>query len=58
MKAGFREGDVIVEIDGRSERISDSQWIAQAVNKYRRGDRIAVAVLRGKERVALRLPIQ
>jgi len=56
--AGFRQGDVLIELDGKSARMSESQMMALLVNSRRPGDRVAAIVLRDGKRLALELPIQ
>jgi hypothetical protein len=56
--AGFRQGDVLVELDGKSAGMSESQMMALLVNSRRPGDRVAATVLRDGKRLALELPIQ
>ena len=57
-QAGFREGDVIVEVDGISNRMSESRLIGDFLQKRSPGDRVPMVVLRNDERVTLKLPIQ
>jgi hypothetical protein len=57
-KAGFKKGDVIVELDGQSVRVSEGAMIGHLLHKYQPGERVAVTVLRGEERVSLSLPMQ
>ena len=56
--AGFRKGDILVEVDGKSDLLTESQLMARLANAKRRGERVAVVVLRGGERIALDLPMQ
>ena len=57
-KAGFRKDDVLVEFDGRRERLSESQFMASLVNAKRPGERVRVIVLRGGQRMPFELPMQ
>ena len=57
-KAGFKKGDVIVEIDGSSRRITEGKMIGEMLQKHQPGEKLKTAVLRGKERVELLLPVQ
>lgn len=56
--AGFRKGDVLVELEGKTDLLSESQLMTRLVNVTRPGDRIAVVVLRDGKRVNLQLPMQ
>ena len=57
-KAGFRKDDVLVEIDGRTERLSESAWIGRILQQRRPGESLPATVLRGGERIVLTLPVQ
>jgi serine protease Do len=57
-KAGFRKDDVVVEVDGMTKRTSESELIGRVLEAHGPGEKVKAAVLRGKERVELTLPIQ
>lgn len=57
-RAGFLKGDILVEVDGQSGRMSESQLFGYLVQKRMAGTRIPVTVLRNRERVNLELPMQ
>jgi len=57
-KAGFKKGDVLVTLDGRSARISESELIGQLLREHRPGESVKAVVLRGGERLDLSLPMQ
>jgi serine protease Do len=57
-KAGFRKGDVLVEIAGDSARVGESELIGRILRKHLPGDKLPTVVLRGTERVKLDLPVQ
>jgi len=57
-RAGFLKGDVLIEVDGRSDRFSESQLLGYLVQNRMPGARIPVTVLRKGERVKLELPMQ
>ena len=57
-KAGFEKGDVIVELDGKSNALTESQWMAYVLQNKKVGDSMAVTVLRGQQRLQLQLPSQ
>lgn len=57
-KAGFQKDDVLVELDGLSNRISESALIGRLLLQHQPGEKVKAAVLRGKERIELMLPMQ
>ena len=57
-KAGFKTDDIIVALDGRSERMTESELLTQLLQTKLPGDRVSATVLRGGERVNLELPQQ
>ncbi len=57
-QAGFKEGDVLVEFDGLKQPWRETDLIAHGVTQRRRGDSVAVTVLRDGQRVELSLPMQ
>ncbi len=57
-KAGFLKNDVVVEVDGSSARTTESELIGRLLLQHPVGDAVSVTVLRGTERVALKLPLQ
>ena len=56
--AGFQKDDVIVAIDGSSPRLTEGELIGKLLQDHKAGETAAVTVLRGAERVALKLPMQ
>jgi S1-C subfamily serine protease len=56
-KAGFRRGDVLVSVDGRAERLTETQLIARSLQKHKPGDTLTFVVLRGGKRHTLKLPL-
>jgi hypothetical protein len=56
--AGFREGDVLVSLDGRNDLTTDSAVLRYGVSKKRPGDRVAVEVIRDGQKQSLTLPMQ
>lgn len=56
--AGFQKEDIIVALDGRHSRISESELIGQLLQAYKAGEAAEVTVLRGSERLAFKLPMQ
>ncbi len=57
-KVGFLKDDVIVAIDGFAGRASEGELIGRLLRSRKVGDQIDVTVLRGAERVTLKLPMQ
>jgi serine protease Do len=57
-QAGFQQGDVLVTVDGKSNRLSESDLMAHLAKEKRPGDKVPVTVLRGGEKVELMLPMQ
>ncbi len=58
LRAGFRQGDVLVSFDGRTDLPRETDLIAYALRAHRPGEKVPVSVLRdGKKRV-LSLPMQ
>lgn len=56
-KAGFEKDDLIVGVDGRSSRMSETDWI-EAMLKRPAGSKVPVEIVRGGNRVSLVLPLQ
>lgn len=56
-KAGFRKEDVLVEIDGNSKRIGESELIGDLL-KHSPGKSVPAKVWRGGQRLELSLPLQ
>ncbi len=57
-KQGWKIGDILVEVDGDDTRITESQLLGRILQANKPGDRIPVAVLRGKKRMPLKIPVQ
>jgi hypothetical protein len=55
--AGFQKDDVLITVNQSNARWSETEMIAAALKKPR-GEKLDVTVLRGKERVELKLPVQ
>lgn len=56
--AGFQQGDIIVEFDGRTDLMTDSELLAYGVTEKKAGDQVSVTILRNGKRQALKLPMQ
>ncbi len=57
-KAGFKKEDVLLEVDGISQRMSESELIGHLLAKYPPGAQVKTKVLRGAEKLDLQFPIQ
>ena len=57
-EAGFKQGDIIVSVDGSNGRMTESVLMAQLVNTKRVGERVPITVLREGERLEMSLPMQ
>jgi hypothetical protein len=58
LRAGFRQGDVLVSFDGRTDLLRETDLIAHALRSRRPGERVPVAVLRAGKKLNLTLPMQ
>lgn len=56
--AGFRKDDVLLSVDGIDRKTSESELIGDLLQKHVAGDKVKVAVMRGREHIDLTLPIQ
>jgi S1-C subfamily serine protease len=56
--AGFRKGDIIVELDGSTALLTESQLLVAMMNGKKPGDKVPAVVLREGKRIELKLPIQ
>ncbi|MBI3466276.1 MAG: PDZ domain-containing protein [Planctomycetes bacterium] len=57
-RAGFQKGDILVDLDGQTHRMTESDVLAYAVQEKLPGDKVSVTVLREGKRVGLKLPLQ
>ena len=57
-KAGFQVDDVLIEVDGRHDLISESDMMVYGVTKKKPGQLASVVVLRVGQRKKLSLPMQ
>ena len=57
-KAGFKKNDVIIELDGKSKRVTESELIGDLLQTHQAGEKLKTTVLRGGQRVELTLPMQ
>jgi len=56
--AGFQKGDVVVSVDGRTDVMTETQWLTGLVNAKKPGEKIPVVVLRDGKKLELTLPMQ
>jgi hypothetical protein len=56
--AGFLKDDVIVELEGKAQRISESELLGDLLQQHRPGESVRAMVLRENQRLELSLPIQ
>lgn len=57
-KAGFKKNDVIVELDGKSKRITEGELIGDLLRTHQAGEKLKATVLRDQQRLELMLPMQ
>ena len=57
-QAGWRKGDILLDIDGDDSRLSESQLIGKLIREHEKGDKVPVAVLRNGKRIRLSIPVQ
>ncbi len=57
-KAGFRKGDILVAVDGRTGRMTESVLIGEILGRHPPGRRLEAVVLRDGVRLELGLPVQ
>ncbi len=57
-KAGFQKDDLIVAVDDMKSRTTEGELIGKLLAAHKAGEFADVTVLRGNERVTMRLPMQ
>jgi len=57
-KAGFQKEDVLIEIGGMKQRMTEGRMLAHMLQEHIIGENVPVTVLRGDKRVELKLPMQ
>jgi serine protease Do len=57
-KAGFQKDDVLVELDGTSERLTEGELIGRLLEKHSPGEKVPATVLRNGSQLKLELPMQ
>lgn len=56
--AGFRAGDVLTTVDGKSDLLTETEVMAYLVNAHKPGEKVPVALVRGGQTLTLSLPMQ
>jgi hypothetical protein len=57
-QAGFQTGDILVNVNGKSAHLSESDLMATLAKEKRPGDKVPVTVLRDGTKIELTLPMQ
>lgn len=57
-KAGFQKDDVLVEIAGMKQRMTESRLLGYLLQDHPQGEMVPVTFLRGGQRMELKLPMQ
>ena len=57
-QAGFRQGDVLLSYDRRTDLRRETDLLAQGVINHKPGERVPVTVLRDGKKIDLILPMQ
>ena len=57
-KAGFREGDLLVSFDEKTDLPRETDLLAHAVTRHKPGGQVRVTVLREGKKIELVLPMQ
>lgn len=57
-RAGFRQDDIVVSFDGKTDLRRETDLLAYAVNAHKPGEKVRVVVRRGEKRLELTLPMQ
>lgn len=57
-RAGWKKGDILVEIEGSDERFTESQLLGRFIRGHKPGEKIPATALRNGRRIDLNIPIQ
>ncbi len=57
-RGGFRQGDVLLSLDGRDDFDSEQDWMHYAINHREVGDKVSAVVIREGKQHTLQFPIQ
>ena len=55
---GFLPEDILVQVDDLDQRLTESALIGHLLQQHRPGEKLTAHVIRGKERLVLKLPQQ
>jgi S1-C subfamily serine protease len=58
MRAGVKEGDIVISIDGMTTPISEGELIAHLLQTHQVGEKVKLVVQRGSEQKTIELPMQ
>lgn len=56
--AGFKVNDLIIELDGKADRTTESAMLGRLIQNKKPGVKVKTVVLRGDQRLELMLPMQ
>lgn len=57
-RAGFKKGDILVEVDGIKENLTESELMGRLLQRYSKPTKLKAIVLRNEKRLTLDFPIQ
>jgi S1-C subfamily serine protease len=57
-KAGFQKEDIIIALDGKTDRLTEGQLMGQLLQTKMPGENVSATVLRGTATLELTLPMQ
>lgn len=57
-QAGFRQGDIVVSFDERTDLERETDLLAHALKAHKPGERVSVTVLRDGKKITMMLPMQ
>lgn len=57
-RQGFKKDDILIEVDGSTERTTESQLLGDLIRKYQPGKKVPAKILRDGKEIALQIPIQ
>ena len=57
-KEGFVDKDIIISLDGRKDRMTETQFLDYMLRQKKRGETAAATVLRDGKEVQLKVPTQ
>jgi hypothetical protein len=57
-RAGFRQGDIIISFDERTDLLRETDLLMHALTRHKVGDEVKATVLRGGKKIDFTLPMQ